>query len=132
MATFCLGASEVPSINDMMSIEDQRRTGVIRLKQNQKMQLAKWLVAHGFYERHEKVTPKAPPLYLKSNIGSQMTLSDDSDWEIAPEDVKTAKDWKDNPKVRVEKTKNPVYPYKIYNLETKGNEYVKARFPFSS
>lgn len=38
-----------------MSIDDQQRTGVIKLTQIQKMELAKWLVNHGC----SPSTPKA-------------------------------------------------------------------------
>src|SRR5690606_34131201 len=89
---FCNDTSQIPSINDMMSIEDQRKTGVIRLKQNEKMELSKWLVAHGFYDRHENPS-ETFPLVITRNIGTQMTLSDGSEWQIAPEDVSTAKGW---------------------------------------
>lgn len=130
ITSFCLAETEVPSINDLMSIEDQRRTGVIKLKQNQKMELAKWLVAHGFYNNNENAIQEEPAVYIKRNIGSEITLSNNSEWVIAPEDVPIAKSWEGNPRVKVEKTSNPLYPYKIYNLETKGNEYIKARFAF--
>lgn len=131
LGLICFSATEIPSINDMMSIEDQRKTGVIRLKQAQKMELARWLVEHGFYEHHAKVDPKYPPLLIQRNIGTLITLTDGSEWEIAPEDISTAKTWKIMDKIEVVKTENPMYPFKLINKNTKGEEFVKARFPFT-
>ena len=124
-------ATTVPSINEMMSIEDQRKTGVIRLKQFQKMELARWLVKHGFYDRHDKIEPKTPPLTITKNIGTLVTLSDGSNWEIAPEDVHITKKWHLSDRIEVVKVKNPLYPFKLVNRSTKGGEFVKARFPFT-
>ncbi len=57
LSLFSTGYSDtsIPSINSLMSIEDQQKTGVIKLSQIQKMELAKWLVTHGY----PPSTPKA-------------------------------------------------------------------------
>ena len=55
--SICYTDTAIPSINTLMSIDDQQRTGVIKLTQTQKMELAKWLIQHGCYQRPPQ--PKA-------------------------------------------------------------------------
>lgn len=125
--SMCFGEVNIPSINDIMSVEDQRKTGVLGLKQRQKMELAKWLVDHGYYEA-EKTNSSDDNLTLTMNDKKDLQLSDGSLWEVAPEDVAISSTWGSNAQVLLERTKNPLYPYNLLNLKTK--EKVKVRVPY--
>lgn len=128
VSLFCDGYADtsVPSINDLMSIEDQNKTGVIRLTQNQKMELAKWLVAHGYYqdEKNYEVL-SGPKVALNVYDGKIIQLSDNSVWEISPEDRKTSQSWLSSIPIQVTKASDTKWPYILTNLLT--NESVKAK-----
>lgn len=118
--------TSIPSINDLMTIEDQNKTGVIRLTQNQKRELAKWLVAHGYYEDQKTYEVlSGPKVSLNVYGGKIIQLSDNTVWEIAPEDIKISETWLNSIPIKVTKTTNPNYPYLLINLLNKVS--VKAK-----
>lgn len=120
------GDTSIPSINDMMSIEDQKNTGVIKLNQKQKMELAKWLVKHRYYEdiaSYQEI--HALTVSLNVYDGKIIQLSDNSVWEIAPDDVVTSQKWLSSIPIKVTQTTNPSYPYLLTNL--RNNQSVKAK-----
>lgn len=127
LCSVCFGEVNIPSINDIMSVEDQRKTGVLGLKQRQKMELAKWLVDHGYYEE-KKTNSSDDSLTLTMNDKKELQLSDGSIWEVAPEDVPISSAWAANVEVLLERTQNPLYPYNLINVKAK--EKVKVRIPF--
>lgn len=118
--------TSIPSINDLMSIEDQNKTGVIRLNQKQKMELAKWLVKHGYYDDLKSYEVlHAVTVSINIHNGKIIQLSDDSVWEIAPDDVVTSQSWLSAIPIKITKSKNPQYPYILTNLLN--NSFVKAK-----
>ena len=116
----------IPSINDIMTIEDQNKTGVIRLNQKQRMELAKWLMKHGYYD-DEKPYEVLHGTKISLNIydGKILQLSDNSVWEIAPEDRIISAAWLSAIPVKVTATTHPNYPYLLTNLLN--NASVKAK-----
>ena len=120
------GDTSIPSINDMMSIEDQNKTGVIKLNQKQKMELAKWLVEHRYYEDIAS-EQELHALTVSLNVydGKIIQLSDNSVWEIAPDDLVISQTWLSSIPIKITDTSNPDYPYLLTNL--RNNQSIKAK-----
>ena len=125
MLGFC-DATLTPSINDIMSLEDQKTTGVIRLTQEQKKALAEWFVKHGYYEMQAKVNYNHV-LTVSINIGSgeKIVLSDNSVWEVAPEDQELASSWLGSNTVEITPSDNKVFPFLMTNVRTRDAIKVK-------
>jgi len=118
-------------LDDAMSPEEQKKTGVAELSYPQKLALEQWL--------NENFVAKAPaeekkidtnPLYLSQNIdnGKSLMLTDDSVWEVKPEDRSISESWLTPfPLTIVDNTDsdNANYPKKIFNGNT--NASVKVR-----
>lgn len=115
--TFLFSEPTIPSINDIMSIEDQTTTGVIRLTQEQKMALAKWIVDHGCYKK-EQVEDTIHALKVSLNVegGRLIQLSDNSVYEIAPKDREITSTWISAIPIKVESSKDASYPFYLKNL----------------
>lgn len=66
-------------------------------------------------------------LYLSVNIqsGKQLLLSDNSLYEVAPGDVKTASTWLTPFPIRIDQSGDANYPCKLTNMTT--NASIKAR-----
>lgn len=118
--------TSIPSINDLMSIEDQKKTGVIRLNQKQKMELAKWLMEHEYNaEAASNEILHALKVALNVSDGKFLELSDNSVWEISPDDLMISQSWLSAVPVTVTQSSNASYPYLITNLNS--NQSVKAK-----
>lgn len=124
----CFASSSVPSINDIMSIEDQTATGVIRLTQQQKMLLAKWLVQHGCYDPagadYSKVT-----VSINISDGQILQLSDNSVWEIDPADQGTSQLWLSAIPISISESTSKDYPYLLTNIKTQASVKARKRGP---
>lgn len=118
--------TSIPSINELMSIEDQQRTGVIRLTQKQKMELAKWLVEHQ-YNAEAASDEIIHALTVALNIagGKFIELSDNSVWEISPDDLVVSQSWLSPIPVKITPSSNPNYPFIITDLRS--GQSVKAK-----
>lgn len=110
----------IPSINDIMSLEDQKTTGVIRLTQEQKKALAEWFVKHGYYEMQAKVNYNHV-LTISINIGGgqKIVLSDNSVWEVAPEDQELASGWLGSNPVEISPSENKDFPFLMTNVRNR-------------
>jgi hypothetical protein len=108
-------------LDQMMSSEEQKQTGVAELTNSQKMALEQWIDAHFV----EKKSDKSLYLAFNSNNGKTLQLSDGSVYEVAPQDrLKTAL-WITPFPIRVEASGDPNYPIKLVNENT--GENVKAK-----
>jgi hypothetical protein len=112
-------------LDDVMTKEEQQKTGVSRLSFTQKVQLETWLNKKFVLKAQEN--PKTADLFLSINIenGRKIQLSDNSIWEIAPSDIQTASVWLLPFPVSVESNNDPDYPYTITNMNSGAS--VKAR-----
>lgn len=79
---------------------------------------------------HE-TTQQEKELTIEENLhnGKILILSDGSKWEIAPQDLNTTQAWVIPGPMRIEKSTNLSYPYRIVNINL--NSSVLAR-PISS
>ncbi len=118
-------------LDDAMSPEEQKKTGVAELSYPQRLALEQWL--------NDNFVAKAPeeekkintnPLYLSQNIdnGKTLMLTDDSVWEVKPEDRSVSESWLTPFPLSITDNTDPdktTYPKKISNSNT--NTSVKVR-----
>ena len=101
-------------LNDVMSQDEQKKTGVLQLSDAQKQELEKWM--------NEKFVLKSvhadiPPLTLQQNLqnGSQLELSDGSIYEIAPSDRSKTTFWLTPIEMKISASNDPLYPVLLTN-----------------
>jgi len=106
----------VISLDEMMTADEKKKTGVSTLSQQQKQELDKWLNL----KLTVKTENKDKAIFLSENInsGQRLKLSDDSIYEIAPADRGRAEFWLTPFQVKLEPSGDPAYPVKITNLVT--------------
>jgi hypothetical protein len=75
----------------------------------------------------DETEESAVQLYLSVNIesGKKLLLSDNSLYEVAPSDVKTASTWLTPFPIQIDASNNATYPCKLTNMTT--GAAVKAR-----
>jgi len=107
-------------LDDVMSNEEQHRTGVYNLTHNQRAELEAWLNQN--FDLRPKPSAREIPkeLTLAENIndGHQLKLSDGSLYEIAPADVSRAAGWITPFPIQVVPSGDMNYPFKIINKNT--------------
>ncbi|NGX45520.1 MAG: hypothetical protein K940chlam2_00675 [Chlamydiae bacterium] len=106
------------SLNEMMSPDEQKRTGVDSLNSTQKKALESWLDHH--FEPKEESSLHKKPLMISLNInnGSKLELTDGSLYEIDPGDHMYSSLWLTSFKVLLGESGNAEYPVRITNLQT--------------
>jgi hypothetical protein len=106
----------VINLNDVMTPDEQKKTGVSQLSDTQKKELETWINQKFTL----KTTDKAKQIYLSENIqsGSQLRLSDGSLYEVMPQDRPKASFWLTPFQVRMEPSNDPNYPVLITNTIT--------------
>jgi hypothetical protein len=112
-------------LDEVMSRDEQKKTGVANLSRTQKIALEAWLNQKFVLKTKEEATQ--PELSLSINIdhGQKLELSDNSLWEIAPSDVQTSAVWIIPFPVKIASSGDPEYPCLIINLNSGAS--VKAR-----
>lgn len=113
-------------LDDVMTREEQKKTGVYNLSPKEKIELENWL-NRTFVLKDQGAPTEQAQLYLSINInnGQKLQLSDESIWEIAPADVQTAAVWITPFPVKIVPSNDPNYPSLIVNTNT--GISVKAR-----
>src|SRR4051812_6501931 len=106
-------------LNEVMSMDEQKKTGVATLSDLQKKELEGWINDKFVL----KPTPVAatPSIYLQQNLqsGAQLMFSDESIYEVAPTDRSKTIFWLTPIAVTIEPSGDPNYPSKITNTLTK-------------
>jgi hypothetical protein len=106
------------SLNEMMSPQEQKLTGINNLNATQKKALESWLDTH--FEPKEESPIHKQPLMLSLNIndGAKLELTDGSVYEIDPDDHIYSSLWLTPFKVALGESGNAEYPVRITNLQT--------------
>jgi hypothetical protein len=120
------------NLNDLMPADVQKQTGVDRLTEAQKQALGDWLGTE-LQNNQQSMAPSADTdsveRYLSENIqgGRVLRLSDNTMWEVSPDDVTISRIWlfPFPVKIEVDEATNPAYPYKFTNLRTGTTIHVK-------
>ncbi len=112
-------------LDDVMTKEEQKKTGVYNMTMQQKIELEAWI--NRTFILKPVTTAQASGLNLSINIndGQKLQLSDGSIWEIAPSDVPTAAVWITPFPVNVLSSNDPTYPSLLVNAQSGAS--VKAR-----
>ena len=112
-------------LDEVMSQEDQKKTGVANLSRKQKLALEAWLNQNFVLKSQQKPPPSELSLSINIDNGRKLQLSDNSLWEIAPNDVPTSTVWITPFPVKVTASGDPDYPCLLVNLNSGAS--VKAR-----
>ncbi|MBS0620132.1 MAG: hypothetical protein JSS61_01560 [Verrucomicrobia bacterium] len=113
-------------LDEVMSPEEQKKTGVAKLSRMQKLALEDWLDKN-FVLKTEAQKEHAQNLFLSLNIsgGKKIQLSDGSIWEIAPGDVNAASAWITPVPIKIEPSGDTDFPFLLINTNNRAS--VKAR-----
>ena len=108
-------------LDEMMSREDQKKTGVSYLTPKQKIALENWI------NQNCNCTTQTPSpneekkyLFLSINIdnGQKIQLNDNSVWEVAPKDHPISAAWLTPIPIAIVPNDDPDYPYQLINKNT--------------
>ena len=111
----------------------KKKTGVDHLTEAQKAALTEWLSTQ-LGNNQQAATPPTSEAdsverYLSENIqgGRVLRLSDNTMWEVNPDDITISRIWLFPFPVKIEadQVANPAYPYKFTNLRTGTTIHVK-------
>jgi hypothetical protein len=104
-------------LNEVMSMDEQKKTGVVGLSDPQKKELESW-INDKFVLKPQMAA--APAIYLEQNMqsGTQLMFSDGSIYEIVPTDRAKTVFWLTPIEITIEPSGDPNYPAKITNTLT--------------
>ncbi len=109
-------------LDDVMTQEDQQKTGVANLTSEQKQALIIWLNQNFVPKPQVEAPPsgKVPTLYLSENIegGKKLRLTDGSVYEVSPDDLNLTGFWITPFPIKILPSRDPQYPYLIINMNT--------------
>ncbi len=105
-------------LDDVMTREEQKKTGVDKLSLKEKIELENWLNRTFVLKAHDQTEQAQLFLSININNGQKLQLSDESIWEIAPRDVQTAAVWITPFPVKIVPSNDPDYPFLIVNTNT--------------
>jgi hypothetical protein len=106
--------------DQMMTPEEQQKTGISTLTMQQKAALSQWIDDHFVAKQQKKLY-----LAFNRNNGKTLQLSDGSVYDVAPEDQDTTALWITPFPIRLEPSGDPNYPIKLVNANT--GEGVRAK-----
>jgi hypothetical protein len=114
-------------LDDVMSRKEQQQTGLDKLTHTEKRALEQWLNKNMLLKTEKEKTYEKQSLYVSEviNLGQQLRLSDNSLFEVAPEDWDRASSWIIAANVVVTRSNDTYYPWQITNPISGLN--VKAR-----
>lgn len=118
-------------LDAVMTKEEQQKTGVDKLSFNQKVALEAWLNKNFILKAQEKT--EEAQLFLSINIdnGKRLQLSDNSIWEIDPNDIPISSVWITPFPVKITPSNDPGYPSLIVNINS-GVSVKAKKVPSSS
>jgi hypothetical protein len=105
-------------LDEVMSKEDQKKTRVIYLTPNQRSALEVWV------NQNCNCAPENPTqatnLFLSINImnGQKIQLTDNSIWEIDPQDYTISEAWLASIPIKIIPSEDPDFPYLLVNKNT--------------
>ncbi|HSX38670.1 MAG TPA: hypothetical protein VLE95_07565 [Chlamydiales bacterium] len=126
-ATLVIAASHLfgaELLDQEMSAQDQKTTGLYKLTSPEKAALQQWINAHYQKKTENTVstTPSTTPtkggvLTLSENLMSSqyLRLSDGTLWNVRPEDVPIAQGWITPVEIQIGQSSHPFYPFKLTN-----------------
>ena len=142
-SSFVLSLSSLQAqilLDEVMSKEDQKKIGIATLSVKQKIMLEDWINQTFELKTIPSTTKSIPeepdqaPLSLSINInsGQMLELSDNSIWEVAPEDLPISATWLFPFPVKITPSDNPDYPFQLTNVNTGASIRARKSPPPSS
>ncbi|MGD0665753.1 MAG: hypothetical protein ABSA17_08550 [Rhabdochlamydiaceae bacterium] len=107
----------VIQLTDVMSQDEQKKTGVSQLNNQQKQELEKW-VNEKFILKPIASEAPMPSLQQNLNNGSRLELTDGSIYEIAPSDQARTAFWISPIAIKVSASNDPMFPVELTNTLT--------------
>ena len=103
-------------LDDVMSQEEQKKTGVSRLTPNQKLLLEQWL-NQTFILKSVNSSQATGSLTLSMNMdeGRKLQLSDGSIWEVDPTDIAQSASWVLPASIMISPSNDPEYSSLLIN-----------------
>lgn len=121
---FALAAASLLAVQPLdfdMTADEKKQTGVFKLTDKEKAALQNW-VDNNYTKRPEPLQPSAKTkgATLQENLrsGSYIRLSDNSLWQIHPQDRAITQSWITPVEIVVSQSGDPNYPYKLTNTLT--------------
>lgn len=122
----CLALASLPLwsgpllLNEVMSKEDQQRTGVAYLNTNQRIALEQWINTNCNCPGRISPVEKEENLYVSINIdgGRKLQLNDNSIWDVDPRDYETSDAWLASIPIKIVPSNDPDYPFLLVNRNT--------------
>lgn len=108
-------------LDEVMSIEEQKRTGVAYLTPNQKIALEQWVNKNCNCPSTKNVNKEEhQALYLSINIdnGREIQLNDNSIWEVDPRDYLISEAWLTSFPIKIIPSDDPDFPFLLVNKST--------------
>lgn len=112
-------------LDQVMSTQEQEKTGINQLSRAQKLALEAWLNENFTLKLKEQKSPSSLQLSINIDQGRELRLSDDSVWEVDPRDVSIASIWISPFELTITPSQDPNYPCLLTNRTT--NASVRAR-----
>lgn len=105
-----------------MTPQDKKKTGVFKLSKKEKASLQGW-IDNNYEKRSQPLTtppPKTPKPNLSENLynGSYIRLSDNTLWNIRPQDTPITQGWITPVEIVVTPSQDQKYPYRLTNSLT--------------
>lgn len=110
-----------------MSVEEMRQTGMVKLSAQEKIALETWINQRYSKNLIAQNSKKGPILQENLKNGSYIRLTDNSLWEIDPNDTPVTQGWITPVEIKVTASDDSNYPYNLTNTLT--GSTVKARKP---
>lgn len=108
-------------LDHSMDSSDRKKTGVYKLSDKEKAILQKWIDTH-YVKREEPLLQEGTTKHalLEENLqnGKFIKLSDQTLWEIFPEDTSLAQGWITPVEIITTKTNQGEHPYQLFNSLT--------------
>ena len=102
------------ALSDYMPIEVQQQTGITSLTRAQQEQLTSWLAQNMSAQKHQKT--ESVSLAENYHGGRVLQLTDQTIWEVAPQDVTYTALWITPFPIQIGTSSDPTYPNTLTNL----------------
>ncbi len=119
----------VEAIDLEMTPQDKKKTGVFKLRDQEKATLQAWIDSR--YEKratalNQKAVPATKPSVTEIFYnGKYVRLSDGSLWNIRPQDTPLTQSWISSPEIIISSSQDATYPYKLTNTLTGSSVFAK-------
>jgi hypothetical protein len=112
----------VEAIDLEMTPQDKKKTGVFKLRDQEKATLQAWIDSK--YEKRAIALEQKPVPATKPSVsenfynGRYIRLSDGSLWNIRPQDTAVTQGWITSAEILITPSQDPAYPNKLTNTIT--------------